>query len=45
MGDTFQHYLSFTDAFPGKEAAFDAKPVKLLTDRFKEQASRTQDAG
>ena len=30
MGHTFQHYLSFADAFHGKEAPFDRKPVQLL---------------
>jgi len=30
MGHTFQHYLSFTDAFHGEEAPFDPKVVKLL---------------
>jgi pimeloyl-ACP methyl ester carboxylesterase len=36
MGHTFQHYLSFADAFRGKEAPFDAKVVKLVTDWLKE---------
>ena len=32
MGHTFQHYLSLTDAFKGKEAPFDSKVIGLLTD-------------
>ena len=32
MGHTFQHYTSFADAFRGKEAQFDQKVVKLVTD-------------
>lgn len=39
MGHTFQHYLSFADAFHGKEAQFDPKVLQLLTDWFKRQAS------
>ena len=32
MGHTFQHYLSFADAFHGKEAPFERKPVQLVID-------------
>jgi len=32
MGHTFQHYLSMADAFRGKEAPFDPKFLRLLTD-------------
>src|SRR5262245_15472903 len=35
MGHTFQHYLSFADAFRGKEAPFDPKVVRLVTDWLK----------
>jgi hypothetical protein len=35
MGHTFQHYLSFADAFRGKEAPFDPKAVHLVTDWLK----------
>lgn len=42
MGHTFQHYLSFADAFHGKEAPFDPKVVKLVTDWFKAQASENR---
>jgi pimeloyl-ACP methyl ester carboxylesterase len=31
-GHTFQHYLSLADAFKGKEAPFDSKVIRLLTD-------------
>jgi pimeloyl-ACP methyl ester carboxylesterase len=37
MGHTFQHYMSFADAFRGKEAPFDPKVARLLTDWFKQQ--------
>ena len=37
MGHTFQHYLSFTDAYRGKGAAFDPKVLHLVVDWFKEQ--------
>jgi pimeloyl-ACP methyl ester carboxylesterase len=37
MGHTFQHYLSFADAFHGKEAAFERKPVQLLIDWLNDQ--------
>jgi pimeloyl-ACP methyl ester carboxylesterase len=39
-GHTFQHYLSFADAFHGKEAQFDPKTVQILTDWLKEQESK-----
>jgi pimeloyl-ACP methyl ester carboxylesterase len=32
MGHTFQHYLSWGDAFKGKEAPFERKPVELVID-------------
>lgn len=38
MGHTFQHYLSWADAFHGKSASFDERPVKLVADWLKEQA-------
>jgi pimeloyl-ACP methyl ester carboxylesterase len=31
-GHTFQHYLSLADAFNGKSAPFDSKPIGLITD-------------
>jgi pimeloyl-ACP methyl ester carboxylesterase len=37
MGHTFQHYLSFADAFQDKAAEFDKKVVSLLIDWFKDQ--------
>jgi pimeloyl-ACP methyl ester carboxylesterase len=37
MGHTFQHYMSFADAFHGREAPFDPKVARLLTDWFKQQ--------
>ena len=37
MGHTFQHYLSFTDAFHGKEAPFDPKVATLLIDWLRGQ--------
>jgi pimeloyl-ACP methyl ester carboxylesterase len=37
MGHTFQHYLSFGDAFAGKAAPFDPKLVQLLVDWLNEQ--------
>jgi pimeloyl-ACP methyl ester carboxylesterase len=39
MGHTFQHYLSFANAFRGKEAPFDPKVVKLVTNWLKQQRS------
>jgi pimeloyl-ACP methyl ester carboxylesterase len=41
MGHTFQHYLSFADAFKGKSAPFDSKVLRLLTDWFEQQQSKT----
>ena len=40
-GHTFQHYLSFADAFNGKSAPFDPRVLRVLTDWFKEQQSKT----
>ena len=40
MGHTFQHYGSFADAFTGKDAAFDPKVLRLLTDWFKEHEGK-----
>jgi pimeloyl-ACP methyl ester carboxylesterase len=37
MGHTFQYYLSIADAFRGKEAPFDPKFLRLLTDWFSGQ--------
>jgi len=37
MGHTFQHYLSFEDAFHGKEATFDPKTIELVIDWLKQQ--------
>ena len=37
MGHTFQHYMSFADAFRGKEAPFDPNVARLLTDWFKQR--------
>jgi pimeloyl-ACP methyl ester carboxylesterase len=31
-GHTFQHYLNLADAFKGKSAPFDPKPIGLITD-------------
>jgi pimeloyl-ACP methyl ester carboxylesterase len=31
-GHTFQHYLNLADAFKGKSAPFDSKPIGLITD-------------
>jgi hypothetical protein len=42
MGHTFQHYLSFADAFQGKSAPFDPKVLRLLTDWFREQQAKTR---
>jgi pimeloyl-ACP methyl ester carboxylesterase len=41
MGHTFQHYLSLADAFNDKEASFDPKMTRLLTDWLKEQQSKS----
>jgi hypothetical protein len=40
-GHTFQHYLSFADAFKGKSAPFDPKVLRLLTDWLKQQQAKT----
>ena len=40
MGHTFQHYLSFADAFHGREEPFDHKPVQLLIDWLNDQQSQ-----
>jgi pimeloyl-ACP methyl ester carboxylesterase len=40
MGHTFQHYGSFADAFNGKEADFDPKVLRLLTDWLKEHEGK-----
>jgi len=40
-GHTFQHYLSFPDAFKGKSGPFDPKVLRLLTDWFKQQQTKT----
>jgi pimeloyl-ACP methyl ester carboxylesterase len=37
MGHTFQHYLSFADAYRGTSAAFDPKVLHLVADWFKDQ--------
>jgi pimeloyl-ACP methyl ester carboxylesterase len=42
MGHTFQHYLSLSDAFHGKEAQFDPKVVQLLIDWLKEQQPKNK---
>jgi len=36
-GHTFQHYLSMSDAFAGKQGAFDPAVLRVLTDWFKER--------
>jgi pimeloyl-ACP methyl ester carboxylesterase len=43
MGHTFQHYLSFADAFKGKEAPFDPKVTGLLVDWLKHEAIARED--
>jgi len=45
MGHTFQHYLSFADAFHGKSAQFNPKVLRLLTDWFKEQQAKERHIG
>jgi pimeloyl-ACP methyl ester carboxylesterase len=37
MGHGFQHYLSFADAFKGKERPFDPAMLGLITDWFKQR--------
>jgi pimeloyl-ACP methyl ester carboxylesterase len=44
MGHTFQHYMSMTDAFRGKEAPFDPKVAQLVADWFKAQTSESRRA-
>ena len=39
MGHTFQHYLSFADAFHDKAAEFDPKVLQLVTDWLKQHAT------
>jgi len=41
MGHTFQHYLSFADAFKGKGAPFDRAVLRILTDWFKERREQS----
>ena len=43
MGHTFQHYGSFADAFGGKDADFDPKVLRLLTDLLKEHEGKLPD--
>jgi len=43
MGHTFQHYLSFADAFKGKAAPFDPKVTGLLVDWLKHEAITRED--
>ena len=40
MGHTFQHYENLSDAFHGKEAKFDPKVVRLLTDWLQEREQK-----
>jgi pimeloyl-ACP methyl ester carboxylesterase len=42
-GHTFQHYLSLTDAFKGKHAAFDPKMIGLLADWLRNKAITHED--
>ena len=42
-GHTFQHYLSWADAFKGKSAAFDPKVIALLTDWLRNKAITHED--
>jgi pimeloyl-ACP methyl ester carboxylesterase len=39
-GHTFQHYLSMSDAFHGKEASFDAAVARVLTEWFNEHRNQ-----
>jgi len=41
MGHTFQHYLSFADAFKGKGAPFDPKVARLVTEWLEEQQTKS----
>ena len=43
MGHTFQHYLSWADAFKGKAAPFDPKMTGLLVDWLKHEAITRED--
>jgi hypothetical protein len=43
MGHSFQHYLSFADAFKGKSAPFDPKVTGLLVDWLKHEAITRED--
>jgi pimeloyl-ACP methyl ester carboxylesterase len=43
MGHTFQHFLSFADAFKDKEAPFDPKVTGLLVDWLKHEAITRED--
>lgn len=43
MGHTFQHFLSFADAFKDKEAPFDPKVTGLLIDWLKHEAITRED--
>src|SRR5437588_2867754 len=43
MGHTFQHYLSFSDAFKDKSAPFDPKVTGLLVDWLKHEAITRED--
>ena len=44
MGHTFEHYLSFADAFRSKAAEFDPKVLQLLTDWLKGRETRRPNA-
>jgi pimeloyl-ACP methyl ester carboxylesterase len=41
MGHTFEHYLSFADAFSGKATPFDQKVLRLVTEWFQQQRKGT----
>jgi pimeloyl-ACP methyl ester carboxylesterase len=41
MGHTFQHYLSWADAFAGRSAPFDPKVLRLVIDWLQEQREHT----
>lgn len=43
MGHTFQHFLSFADAFKDKEAPFEPKVTGLLVDWLKHEAITRED--
>ena len=43
MGHTFQHYLSFSDAFKDKSAPFDPKVTGLLVEWLKHEAITRED--